>query len=643
MTKNPSDSGLSIMPLAKPHAKSAGALKGAAAASAKVGAPGAIWLDGNVLTCACPDCGAPISIRLWLMLADCWRCGTSVELTEEQQRKAQELLEKAKPPRTEPPPAAPVPPPVVQAPKPRPASPPVAQLVAPPPVKQPPKQPAKPPPLPASHAASPAISQRKANLPVAKLVKAPPAPPAAPIAPPVVAESLARLPWAMADAAPRRNWRRWLIAAAAMLLAGMAFGLWYLSHRSGEQSNSPNPIAAAPIPPVEKRPRKPGGELSLPRDAAAPTLKELPKVIEAIKSPAQPRMLEGRDPRVRREMLDEEGGSLATETAVVAGLRWLASHQEKDGHWSLDHFSHASEGNGNGGGGHSDVAATALALLPFLGAGQSHKLGMYQDAVGRGLKWLVAQQKPDGDLRGDGIGRMYAHGLATIVLCEAVAMTDDESLRGPAISATEYIVRAQHSAGGWRYEPGQFGDLSVVGWQLMALQSAKMAYIDVPQRAFNHAGHFLNEVHAGRHGGLFAYQPGNAPTPAMTAEGLLCREYLGWPQEHPGLKEGVEWLLKEQLPKKDRPNIYCWYYATQVLHNVGGEPWRKWNAAVRDALLSMQEQSGHPAGSWAPRGGAIGGDHDTREGGRIYMTSLALCTLEVYYRYLPLYRSIDVE
>jgi hypothetical protein len=57
----------------------------------------------------------------------------------------------------------------------------------------------------------------------------------------------------------------------------------------------------------------------------------------------------------------------------------------------------------------------------------------------------------------------------------------------------------------------------------------------------------------------------------------------------------------------------------------------------------MQEQSGHPAGSWAPRGGAIGGDHDTREGGRIYMTSLALCTLEVYYRYLPLYRSIDVE
>ena len=109
------------------------------------------------------------------------------------------------------------------------------------------------------------------------------------------------------------------------------------------------------------------------------------------------------------------------------------------------------------------------------------------------------------------------------------------------------------------------------------------------------------------------------------------------------MREGVDWLLKEHLPNKDHPNIYCWYYATQVMHNVGGEPWKKWNAAVRDALLAMQEKSGHPAGSWAPRGGAIGGNYDVQQGGRIYMTSLALCTLEIYYRYLPLYRAIDVE
>jgi hypothetical protein len=627
MTKRPSDSGLWIVPAAPKPPRSAGTTKDASAPlKGAGGGPGAVWLDGNVLTCACPDCGAPISIRLWLMLADCWRCGTSVELTEEQQRLAQELLEKAHPPNAASLPVAPPAPPAIDPPKPRLPAPPVASVVAPP-------------------IAPPPISQRKSKLPVAKLVKGPPAPPVVPTAPPVVAESLARLPWGLPDTASPRKSHRWLAGLASVLLAGVALGLWYFSHRLGETDNSAGPVAVAPSPPVEKGPPKPGEELSLSRDATGPTLGELPKVIEAIMSRGQPRMFEGRDPRVRRALLDEEGGSLATEAAVVAGLRWLSMHQERDGHWSLDHFSHAGDCNGrcNGEGGNSDVAATALALLPFLGAGQSHKLGIYQDTVARGLKWLVKQQKPDGDLRGAGMGHMYAHGLATIVLCEAAAMTGDESLRGPAISATEFIIRAQHPAGGWRYEPGQEGDLSVVGWQLMALQSAKMAYIHVPSQAFDRAAHYLSEVRAGRHSGLFGYQRGSAPTPAMTAEGLLCGEYLGWPQDHPGLKEGVDWLLREQLPNKDRPNIYCWYYATQVMHNIGGEPWEKWNAAVRDALLLMQEKSGHPAGSWAPRGGALGGDHDTREGGRIYMTSLSLCTLEVYYRYLPLYRAIDVE
>ncbi len=287
------------------------------------------------------------------------------------------------------------------------------------------------------------------------------------------------------------------------------------------------------------------------------------------------------------------------------------------------------------------MAATALALLPFLGAGQSHKRGEYQDAIDRGLQWLVDHQPADGGLQGRGIGRMYAHGLATIVLCEALAMSRDDSLRPPAQRAIDFIVRAQHPAGGWRYHPGDEGDMSVVGWQLMALQAGRTAHLDVPQSAFDGAGRFLDTVKGGRRGGLFSYQPWQAETPAMTAEGLLCRQYLGWPQDQPGLREGINRMIRDALPNKHRPNVYYWYYATQVIHHVGGEPWKNWNAAVREALLAMQEKEGHPAGSWAPRGGAIG-DIDTRTGGRIYMTALALCTLEVYYRYLPLYRGIEV-
>ena len=164
------------------------------------------------------------------MLADCWRCGTSVELTEEQQRLAQQLLDKANksaavaapvaPVPAKPQPAKPLTAAIIEPPKPR-STVPVAAIAAPPvvaPIAPPPKPSSVPPPLPASH--------RKSNLPVAKLVSAPTRVVAPPLAPPVVAEKLSRLPWTMDAASRRRRWSRWLAALAALLLAGVALGLW---------------------------------------------------------------------------------------------------------------------------------------------------------------------------------------------------------------------------------------------------------------------------------------------------------------------------------------------------------------------------------------------------------------------------------
>jgi hypothetical protein len=589
-----------------------------------------MWLDGDILTCACPECGAPMSVRLWLLMADCWRCKTSVELTPEQQRQAQQLIDSRRATAAA-------------------ASAGTAPVVAPAP------PPATVPP--------PAAPRPKSNLPVAKL------------APPIRLPSKVKLPRSVSVTPPplvaeRKSSLGRLIAAAAilLLLAIAAFALWHFLHRPGDVTANTitDKLVAAPVaskaaakpasaiaptiataiaPPssAEQRARRAADELSLSRDVSGAGLADLPKVVAALRSPDQPRMFEGRDPRIRTELVEEEGGSIYTEAAVVAGLHWLSQHQANDGHWGLNNFNHAGDCNGqcDGQGDESDTAGTALALLPFLGAGQSSKQGIYQDAVARGVRWLVQAEKPDGDLRGHGIGNMYAHGLATIALCEALAMSHDETLRAPAQAAVDFIVRAQHKAGGWRYEPGQDGDLSVVGWQLMALQSAKMAYLKVPDTAFQRAGQYLDTLKSGKHGGFYAYQPGQSPTSAMMAEGLLCRQYLGWPKDHPGMREGINRLMHDDLPNKDRPNIYYWYYGTQVMHHIGGEHWKKWNVAVRDALLAMQEKEGHRAGSFAPRGGAIG-DHDTHVGGRIYMTSLALCTLEVYYRYLPLYRAIDI-
>ncbi len=644
-----------------------------------------LWLNGDVLACACPDCGGPMSIRVWLMTADCPLCSASIELTPEQRRQAEKLLGR----KLDPVPPAP----------PNPLAPPIATLVKPSPSVEATHQPPPAPMLP------PTIPQKKPTIPVAKLVKPGPSIPPPlptptrsaseenPALPPTLARSasegepppplpteselppppkraepppLPPFPAATSPAAPKSARRPRVPLWPFLLLlcaAGAAYGLWSLVH-NGDKSPAvadqhTNSIPARPMPPSkwqtkresrhlptpkfeDLKAERAADELTLPRDAAG--LPELPKVVATVKTPSADRMLEGRDPRIRTDIVEEEGGSIQTEAAVAAGLRWLARHQSSGGQWQLDRFSHAGDCNGqcDGEGMESNEAATALALLPFLGAGQSHKLGLYQDAVDRGLKWLVSRQRADGSLMGNGGGRMYAHGIATIVLCEAVAMSGDNSFRPAAQRAIDFIAGAQHDGGGWRYYPGEEGDTSVVGWQLMALQSGKIAYLKVPKSAFERAGRFLDTVKIGRRGGLFSYQPGRGPSAAMTAEGLLCRQYLGWKADNRGLREGISRLLEEEMPSADQPNIYYWYYATQVMHHVGGDAWKKWNAAVRDALLSMQDKEGHRAGSWAPQGGAIG-DADTRQGGRIYMTSLALCTLEVYYRYLPLYRGIEIE
>jgi hypothetical protein len=273
-----------------------------------------------------------------------------------------------------------------------------------------------------------------------------------------------------------------------------------------------------------------------------------------------------------------------------------------------------------------------LALLPFLGAGQTHLRGDYTHTVARGLRALMDMQRSDGDLRGRGGGRMYAHGQAAISLCEAYALTQSDNLRDPAQRAVDFIVAAQHEAGGWRYQPKEPGDLSVVGWQMMALRSAQMAYLKVPEETFLKATRFLNSVQQSPSMGLYGYMPGGGATPVMTAEGLLCRQYSGWRHNQPALVQGVAWLEGNHLPKANRANMYFWYYGTQVMHHMGGQVWEKWNDALRDLLVSLQATSGHEAGSWPPLGG-----HDA-QGGRLYTTALAACTLEVYYRHLPLYR-----
>jgi hypothetical protein len=341
-----------------------------------------------------------------------------------------------------------------------------------------------------------------------------------------------------------------------------------------------------------------------------------------------------RDPMTRQKLLQANGGNARSEQAVALGLQWLAGHQAADGHWSFHDFAAHGKCNCQGGGAHNDVAATALALLPFLGSGETPRGNAqstrYAKVVERGLKWLIAQQAADGRF-GDG----YAHAIASIALCEALGMTNDPWLKGPAQRAIGCCVQWQAPGGGFRYMPKQEGDLSVSGWHIQALKSGQMCGLHIPNATFAGVQGFLDKVGT-PDGSGYGYTSAQ-PTQRMTSVGLLCRTYLGWGPRHPGLQGGVD-MLRRVPPSPAVKDVYYYYYATQVLHRLNGDAWEEWNPKMRELLVGAQEmgpelERRHVRGSWSPDGDAFGKDL-----GRLGVTALSLLTLEVYYRHLPLYQ-----
>ncbi|MCY2991770.1 MAG: terpene cyclase/mutase family protein [Planctomycetota bacterium] len=360
----------------------------------------------------------------------------------------------------------------------------------------------------------------------------------------------------------------------------------------------------------------------------------------------------------KQALLDFYGGTPESEAAVMRGLRWLAAHQQADGSWPLNKYGKdiancdcqtefekaVDEG---------DTTGTAFGVLPFLGAGVAHnrapqnppELAKYQEVVKKALVFLAKSQirgkdpkdKQDGYLGGS----TYAHAAGTIALCEAYGLSGDESLKVNAQLALKYLLQAQHQkGGGWRYGPGEEGDMSVTGWVILAVRSAQLAGLRVLQDPLIRAGRFVDSCAAGPEDAKKSrcgYQPGQPENLPLTAAGLLTRQYLGWAKDEPQLEAGSKYLMENLPPEYGDTlgQIYYYYYATQVLHHLEGENFDLWNHRMREHLIRTQAKAGHTTGSWNPQGTDWG-----QRGGRLYSTSMALITLQVYYRHLPMYRHV---
>jgi len=362
----------------------------------------------------------------------------------------------------------------------------------------------------------------------------------------------------------------------------------------------------------------------------------------------------GRSGSTKQALLKTGGGNLRSEAAVADGLLWLALHQCPDGHWSLHQFNRFARTEPIPEGKiipdnsqpmttrNNDTAGTAFGLLPFLAAGITHKPAKdkkeydYSKPVSRAIDWMMARQSKSGSDRGNYGGDMYSHGLATIAMCEAYGLTSDQRIKASAQLGINYIIAAQDpSGGGWRYSPRTAGDTSVTGWQLMALKSGQMSGLTVPRTVLKKVELYLNSCETSNKGG-YGYVAASGETITMTAVGALCRQYLGVNPRNASLLASIE-RIKKTPPGSG--NVYYEYYATQVMHHMGGEAWDLWNNGpggkngIRDTLIARQDKG--QGGRGGQKGSFAGSDH---VGGRLGATSLCLLSLEVYYRHLPLYR-----
>lgn len=405
------------------------------------------------------------------------------------------------------------------------------------------------------------------------------------------------------------------------------------------------PVDAFAEPAAAGRPAEPVAEVALPAVSSLPAQAALPAqaVSARIAMPrGEPKITRdgqgvpfaARRGEARREAARANGGSTESEAAVERGLAWLALHQAVDGSWQFDLSGCRCDGACRDPGSlESSTASTAIALLPFLGAGSTHLDGRYQETVSRGIYYLVSRMQPTP--RGGDFceGTLYGHGVTTLALAEALGMTKDEMLVPYVRDAVRFIETAQdlHS-GGWRYLPGQSGDITVTAWQLAALKSASLAGMETPSPALDGVRRFLDRVQTQK-GAAYGYRT-PAAKPCTSAIGLLCRMYTGWGSSREPLLRGVTNLAK---PGPSPQAIYQNFYLAQALLQLDHPVWPRWNAKNRDQIVAQQARFGHETGSW------FFADPDTAPGGRLAHTSLAVLTLEVYYRLLPIYGEEAVE
>ena len=345
------------------------------------------------------------------------------------------------------------------------------------------------------------------------------------------------------------------------------------------------------------------------------------------------------------------------DDSVERGLKWLATQQQEDGSFlSLDP---------------AQPAVTSFCLMAFLAQGESPADGQYQEQLAKAVEYIIAQQKPNGliattapnqvpiprDVDHETVGQtsVYNHAISALALAEVYGQCSSQQAERifpvieKAIKATlkmqQWKGKQPQNVGGWRYVGKPFSngdsDLSLTGWQLMFLRSARNAGFEVPKESIDAAVNYVENcflkdkdrrVHA------YLVETRFAVTRAMAGAGVLAMAHAGKLNSQE-VRDSGDWILAHDFSdyNSDKPLYGCgwlpdrYHYGsiicTQAMFQLGGKYWEKFFPPLVNVLLANQQADG----SWPP-------ENEERPYGSCYSTSLCILSLSVPNQMLPIFQ-----
>lgn len=305
-------------------------------------------------------------------------------------------------------------------------------------------------------------------------------------------------------------------------------------------------------------------------------------------------------------------------------LRYLANTQLNDGTWQSSR---------------SGAGITGICLMAFMASGDDPDYGPYAENIRKSLRNIIIAQNPkSGYIQGSGHGSMYHHGFAMLALSEAYGAVSDELLwEGSGVpeskrrtigEALELAVRCSLTAqeknpwGGWRYTlNAKDADTTVAGTVLMGIFGARNAGIEVPNEAIEKALNFFQTCTT--RGGGVTYMPARSHGDSITRSAIAALVYaIGKRKDTPEYKATSE-FIKRRLDYNIGGGymFYTLYYMAQALFQSDFDAWQTWNQNTIERLQKLQRGDG-----------SFNSSH-----GRAYGTGMAVLTLALNYRLLPIY------